>query len=274
MKKSLLAPVSLAGKKSLSAHTKLAVWSLVGGFLGVLIALVMFAPAVWLSYLIEQNTNQHVRLLNANGTVWNGTAELVLTGGPNSREIAQLPGHIHWHLAPSFTQANASLWLDCCMANAVNLDFNWGWKNAKFKLQDGQIKLPGAILSALGAPWNTLGLQAEIELQQQGLELQWVNNQFLVQGQLNIQINQASSKLSTIKPLGSYLVVIKGGSVPQLQLSTTEGSLILTGTGQWSGNRLRFSGEASATPEREQALGNLLNIIGRRSGSRSIITLG
>jgi general secretion pathway protein N len=80
--------------------------------------------------------------------------------------------------------------------------------------------------------------------------------------------------LSTIKPLGSYAVVIKGGSIPSLHLSTTEGSLILSGSGQWSGNRLRFSGEASATPEREQALGNLLNIIGRRSGSRSIITLG
>ena len=33
-------------------------WSLMGGFLGALLALVMFAPAVWLSYLIEQNTNQ------------------------------------------------------------------------------------------------------------------------------------------------------------------------------------------------------------------------
>ena len=44
--------------------------------------------------------------------------------------------------------------------------------------------------------------------------------------------------------------------------------------GQWVGQRLRFAGEASATPEREGALSNLLNIIGRRNGARSLITLG
>ena len=37
---------------------------------------------------------------------------------------------------------------------------------------------------------------------------------------------------------------------------------------------VRFAGEASAAPEREAALSNLLNIIGRRNGARSIITVG
>jgi general secretion pathway protein N len=37
---------------------------------------------------------------------------------------------------------------------------------------------------------------------------------------------------------------------------------------------LHFSGSASAAPDREAALANLLNIIGRRSGARSIITIG
>jgi general secretion pathway protein N len=37
---------------------------------------------------------------------------------------------------------------------------------------------------------------------------------------------------------------------------------------------LRFSGVASAQPERVEALSNLLNIVGRRDGARSIITVG
>ena len=37
---------------------------------------------------------------------------------------------------------------------------------------------------------------------------------------------------------------------------------------------MRFDGEASAAPGREDALSNLLNIIGRRQGARSLITLG
>ena len=59
-----------------------------------------------------------------------------------------------------------------------------------------------------------------------------------------------------------------------LALSTLEGSLQLSGNGKWVGSRLRFEGEARAAPEHEAALANLLNIIGRRSGARSIITLG
>ncbi|MGL6206076.1 MAG: type II secretion system protein N, partial [Giesbergeria sp.] len=59
-----------------------------------------------------------------------------------------------------------------------------------------------------------------------------------------------------------------------LQLQTLQGDLQLSGSGQWVGQRLRFAGEASAAPEREGALSNLLNIIGRRNGARSLITLG
>ena len=74
--------------------------------------------------------------------------------------------------------------------------------------------------------------------------------------------------------MGSYRINLLGGATPQLQLDTLEGSLRLSGRGQWVGSRLRFTGEASAVPEREAALSNLLNIIGRRNGPRSIITIG
>ena len=40
------------------------------------------------------------------------------------------------------------------------------------------------------------------------------------------------------------------------------------------GHCAHFTGEASAAPDREAALSNLLNIIGRRQGVRSIITVG
>jgi general secretion pathway protein N len=57
-------------------------------------------------------------------------------------------------------------------------------------------------------------------------------------------------------------------------LTTREGALQLNGSGQWTGVALRFNGEASAAPGSEEALANLLNIIGRREGARSLITLG
>ena len=40
------------------------------------------------------------------------------------------------------------------------------------------------------------------------------------------------------------------------------------------GGRLRFRGDARAAPGNETALANLLSIIGRREGTRSLLTFG
>jgi len=74
--------------------------------------------------------------------------------------------------------------------------------------------------------------------------------------------------------MGSYRLRLDGGSPAVLRLSTLEGSLQLNGSGQWIGSRLRFEGVASAAPDRLDALSNLLNILGRREGARSIIKVG
>jgi general secretion pathway protein N len=61
----------------------------------------------------------------------------------------------------------------------------------------------------------------------------------------------------------------------RIVLSTTDGALRLSGQGSLGPNGFRFRGEATAASEAElPALSNLLNIIGRRSGARSVITIG
>ena len=93
-------------------------------------------------------------------------------------------------------------------------------------------------------------------------------------GRVQVDAAQISARLSTLKPMGSYRLVLLGGATPSLTLATLEGSLQLSGSGQWVGSRLRFEGLASAVPERQEALSNLLNIIGRRDGARAIIKVG
>ena len=122
------------------------------------------------------------------------------------------------------------------------------------------------------------GIQTLVSLSSPtGLALQWAAGRMQLQGQARLDALDMSSRLSTLRPMGSYRLLLQGGSggqAPQLTLSTLDGALLLSGNGQWVGQRLRFTGEASAAPERAAALANLLNIIGRRSGARSIITLG
>jgi general secretion pathway protein N len=99
-----------------------------------------------------------------------------------------------------------------------------------------------------------------------------------MQGLVSLQAQAMSSRLSTLKPMGSYRIELRGtpeGSpTPELSLRTLQGPLQLSGQGQWLGARLRFTGEASADEGSENALSNLLNIIGRRQGARSLLSLG
>jgi len=65
-----------------------------------------------------------------------------------------------------------------------------------------------------------------------------------------------------------------GADRTRLTLTTLEGSLILDGTGEIGPNGVRFRGTAKAAPGSEDALNNLLNIIGRRNGALSAISIG
>lgn len=50
--------------------------------------------------------------------------------------------------------------------------------------------------------------------------------------------------------------------------------IALSGEGEWRPSGVYFRGEARAAPAEREALDNLLNIIGRRQGERSVILIG
>jgi general secretion pathway protein N len=119
-----------------------------------------------------------------------------------------------------------------------------------------------------------LQFDGDLLLMTHELSVEWVQGRLAIAGRAELTAQRVSSRLSTLRPMGSYRITVLGGTPPTLQLETLEGSLQLSGSGQWVGSRMHFSGAASAAPEHEGALSNLLNIIGRRSGARSIITIG
>lgn len=243
--------------------------------LGLLLATSLFAPAAWLSYALASASNGHVLLSDAQGTVWQGSAQLVLSGGAGSRDATTLPGRIQWRLHPSLPMnLQASLQADCCIAQAVNLLISPHWNGATAVVQPSQSTWPATLLAGLGAPFNTIDLQATLKLSTQTLTVIWLDQQLRLEGQAELDALDASTRLSTLRPVGSYRVSLQGGQTPTLSLQTLSGSLQLSGTGQFTRNRWRFSGEASAAPNHEAALSNFLDIIGRRVGPRSIITLG
>ncbi len=105
-----------------------------------------------------------------------------------------------------------------------------------------------------------------------------VQGRWLVDGRADLELIGVSSRLSTLPTLGSYRLSVSGDAAnagtAQLNLSTLEGALQLSGAGTSGAGKLRFRGEARAQATDEAALSNLLNIIGRRDGARSVISIG
>jgi len=266
-------------------------WAWTGICMGALAALLMHWPAQWLGTSLSHATQGQVQLHEAQGSVWQGSGKLVLTGGEGSRDALALPGRIEWQLHLSLQglrlpSLNLQLLAPCCMTQPALVQINAQLGNATWQLQmnDHRSQWPAHLLSGLGAPWNTLQPEGNLNLVTEQLQLQGLPGRIDMQGRMVLTAENMSSKLSTLRPMGTYQVSLgalgtagngaRSAAPPALALTTLSGSLLLSGQGQWQNNRLQFRGEASAVPEHAAALSNLLNIIGRRQGARSLLSLG
>ena len=89
-------------------------WALGGVLLGGLVALVLYAPAHWLATALTRATGDRLQLVNARGTLWNGSAGVVLSSGARGAEAISLPGTLSWTLRPAWGAVDATLTLPCC----------------------------------------------------------------------------------------------------------------------------------------------------------------
>jgi general secretion pathway protein N len=265
-------------------------WAVLGGLLGGPLAALAFAPALWLADGLSAISGGQLQLAQSRGTVWDGSAGLLLTGGADSRDASTLPGRISWRIRPAWLGLRLSLQADCCTREPIELQAGLRWGGWQLRSADATSQWPAAMLAGLGTPWNTLQPQGTLSLSSEALSVEWLDGRLRLGGSARIEALDISSRLSTLRPMGSYRITLHPGTSanvaqplspssdafgpPTLELQTLQGALRLSGNGQWVGSRLRFRGEAVADPEREAALANLLNIIGRRDGARTIITVG
>lgn len=73
-------------------------WALAGALVGGLLCLLVFFPARWVVDAVALASGQRVLLQGARGSIWNGSAVLVLAGGAGSRDAQALPGRLSWRL--------------------------------------------------------------------------------------------------------------------------------------------------------------------------------
>jgi general secretion pathway protein N len=95
-------------------------------------------------------------------------------------------------------------------------------------------------------------------------------------GQLQLELSEMASRLSPVKPLGSYNMAFDlHGANADLHLNTLKGPMMLAGSGTLNGGHFQFSGKAWAEEGQQARLANLLNLLGqrRKDGDQDVIAL-
>ncbi|MDE2276447.1 MAG: type II secretion system protein N, partial [Burkholderiales bacterium] len=246
-----------------------------------------FAPAAWLARWVAAVTDQRLLLADARGSVWNGSAVPVLTGGPDSRDASSLPDRLHWTLGLEGLGLALHARQACCLNGTLHLRLVPGFGRWRFELVAAPppaagrawvARWPASWLVGLGTPWNTVRPSGQMELSSPGLTLELVQGRLRFSGDAALALDGVASRLSTLDPLGSYRLSLHGdaarGMAATLRLDTIRGPLQLSGSGDWVGSRLRFSGRASADEGSGPALLGLLGIIGRREGAAAVFSIG
>jgi general secretion pathway protein N len=242
--------------------------------LAVAATVLAFLPAAWLGPVVERQTGGRLTLGDAQGTLWRGSAFVGGAPGEGGSVTPLLPGRFSWRLSPLvlFGQVNMDLANEQALAQPVRISGSW----SQWQVSAGELLLPAEGLAGLGAPLNTLAPSGAIRLSWNLLDIARAGNAVAVSGRTVLAMNDMGSRMSPIKPLGSYEMAMDWrGQQADLTLRTVRGALLLSGSGALQNGRLRFSGQASAADGYEDTLGNLLGLLGQRRmvNGKNIIAL-
>ena len=251
-----------------------------GGALATLATVVALAPAQWADRAVQRATGGRIELADASGTIWNGTATLVLASGERggARDVARssLPDPLSWQLSAwPLLSGTVELTLRHPSALLAPLIIS-AYADGRLQLGAATLRLPAAMLAGLGAPWNTVRPGGIVSVHTDGLELA----QGRCRGSLTADWEYASSALSPVSPIGHYRLQTSGPYPgTRLELQTISGPLELTGSGTiGEGGRLRFNGIARALaatdPATRTRLTGLISLLGRREGEAAILSFG
>jgi general secretion pathway protein N len=255
-------------------------WWIAGGLAGALAAAAIVlaqAPAAFADVALARATQGRVRLADASGTVWNGRGRIVLAdvldrGNAQAHALAGvvLPGRFGWRLSPwplLVGVLDARIEHDS-MREPVLLTGRAG----ELRATSGSLSLPPVALEQLGSPWNTIRPTGSLQVSWDNVTLR--SGRF--DGRVSIELAQAASALTPVRPLGAYRIdVVGAGAQAQVNMSTLSGPLRLEGRGTWDARAgLRFTAEAQADEPERARLAPLLGLLGRREGERTIIKIG
>ncbi len=239
--------------------------------------LIVNAPAAWLAPLLSKATNGNVGFADSWGTVWDGSAQVLIHR--SDKEVLRVPQPIAWTLTVN-SVFNQSVTVTLRSA-ALQAPVIVALQDKTVQVSAGQYRLPADSLNTLGSPFNTLRPSGDVSLNWSAFSTQ-ADVQSPPAVRLNASIQSLRSSVTGAQVLGDYTVIATPKAPPAtnanqqrwaVQLSTVNNvaspaSLLLSGSGELglsSAPQFELTAKA-ANPQAEQRLQALLNFLGRRQG--------
>lgn len=227
------------------------------------LTLLVFFPASWVAQLVEQQTGGRLTLGDAQGTLWRGSAFIGGAASGKDAVTPLLPGRFSWKLSPLVLVGSVDVELSNPESLAQPVNLRGGL--SQWEVSPSALMLPADGLAGLGAPLNTIAPSGRMKLSWTSLQLTREGNAVALNGRTTLEMQDVSSRLTPIRPLGSYTVALDWkGREAALLLGTVKGPLLLSGAGKISNGRLQFSGQAEAADGYEDTLTGLLTLLGQR----------
>jgi general secretion pathway protein N len=232
-----------------------------GVLVTILITAIVCVPASWLGDLIEARSP--VRLVYAAGTIWNGSALVALSDGQQARLV---PGRVAWRV--EWPQVLSGRIVMAVRHAAADSAIRIGFDGRALHIGAGEARVPAALLSVLGAPFNTMRPGGTLYVHWDALEIR--RDGF--DGSIAVDWEEAQSALSPVAPLGNFRMTALGhGARSEAKLTTLKGPLLIEGDGSLENGTMRFRATAGADPAMRASLTGLIAVLGRRSGDQAVL---
>lgn len=236
---------------------------------------VVQTPAAWADFVVAEATKGVIRLIRAEGSLWNGRAELRIVpaelqlGGDSSseRQSFQLVRSVSWQVTPRLNSLALALKSDALEGPITQAPLLISFGSVL--IPDGKLRLQSFPMEQAGGALALVRPQAALEIYWSGLDRPKESGQTQA---VSVDIHEFVTSLSPIKPLGSYRVKLTGlhgqvsqGSRLSWSVASVEGSVIsISGSGTLSDmvrGQLQFKCHRQC-----EFVNGLLSAIGKKRG--------
>ena len=215
-------------------------------------------PASWMDAALQRASQGSLAMTGTSGSLWRGEGSLQAVL-PSGEAVTLAP--VRWHVVPGeLLGLKLHLRMESLRDGKPILDGRFG--RSEVTVREARLELPAALLGVLSPTLRDAGFSGQIALQVNDLRI----GSDGATGRATAFWKDASSSLSRIRPLGSYLVDLNGkGKGLDFNVSTMGGPLALRGTGSWvPGKPPDLAITATAEEGARQELNPLLRLIGRQ----------